>query len=166
MVAFELTFRQRSMVAVSSVIAWRWMHEMVYHEQTLAELKLPFAVFVVLWSALLLSPLLMLAPRISAMKRQALLQYGALIGEQGRLVHQRWILGKSIPQNELLDAPELGPVVDTSAIYEAVKKISPLPVDKTTILMVLLPIFLPMLFVIARQIPIRDLLLQLVKALV
>jgi len=153
-------------LAVSSVIASRWMHEMVYHEQTLAELKLPFAAFVVLWSALLLSPLLMLAPRISEMKRQALLQYGALIGEQGRLVHQRWILGKSVPQNELLDAPELGPVADTATIYEAVKKISPLPVDKNTLLMVLLPIFLPMLFVIARQIPIRDLLLQLLKAVV
>ena len=153
-------------LAVSSVIASRWMHEVVYHEQSLAALKLPFAAFVVLWSTLLLSPLLMLAPRISAMKRQALLQYGALIGKQGRLVHQRWILGKSVPQNELLEAPELGPVADTATIYEAVKKISPLPVGKTTILMLLVPIFLPMLFVIARQIPIRDLLLQLLKVVV
>jgi len=153
-------------LAVSAVLASRWMHDMVYHEQTLAALKLPFAGFVVLWSALLLAPLLMLAPRISAMKRQALLQYGALIGEHGRLVHQRWILGKPVSQNELLDAPELGPVADTAAIYEAVKKTSPLPVDKTTVLMILLPIFLPMLFVIARQIPIRDLLLQLLKTVV
>ena len=153
-------------MAVSSVLASRWMHDMVYHEQTLAALKLPFAGFVVLWSAMLLSPLLMLAPRISAMKRQALLQYGALIGEHGRLVHQRWILGKQVPQNDLLDAPELGPVADTAAIYEAVKNVRPLPIDTTTLLMVLLPIFLPMLFVIARQIPIRDLLLQLLKTVV
>jgi len=153
-------------MAVSSVLASRWMHDMVYHEQTLAALKLPFAGFVVLWSAMLLSPLLMLAPRISAMKRQALLQYGALIGEHGRLVHQRWILGKQVPQNDLLDAPELGPVADTAAIYEAVKNVRPLPIDTTTLLMVLLPIFLPMLFVIARQIPIGDLLLQLLKTVV
>jgi len=153
-------------LALSSVIASRWMHEMVYHEQTLAALKLPFAAFVVLWSAVLLSPLLMLAPRIAAMKRHALLQYGALISEHGRLVHQRWILGKSVPPTELLDAPELGPVADIATIYEAVKEVSPLPIDKTTLVMVLLPIFLPMLFVIARQIPIRDLLLDLLKAVV
>ena len=151
---------------LSSVIASRWMHDMVYHEQTLAALKLPFAGFVVLWSAMMLSPLLMLAPRIAAMKRQALLQYGALIGEHGRLVHQRWILGKQVPQNDLLDAPELGPVADTAAIYEAVKNVRPLPIDTTTLLMVLLPIFLPMLFVIARQIPIGNLLLQLLKTVV
>ncbi len=153
-------------MAVSSVLASRWMHDMVYHGQTLAALKLPFAGFVVLWCAMLLAPLLMLAPRISAMKRQALLQYGALIGEHGRLVHQRWVLGKQIPQNDLLDAPELGPVADTAAIYEAVKNVRPLPIDTTTLLMVLLPIFLPMLFVIARQIPIGDLLLQLLKTVV
>ena len=32
-----------------------------------------------------------LAPRLAAMKREALLSYGALIGAHGRLVHQRWI---------------------------------------------------------------------------
>ena len=153
-------------LAVSSVIASRWMHEMVYHQQTLAALKLPFAAFLVLWCAVLLSPLLVLAPRLSAMKRQALLQYGALVGAQGRLVHQRWILGQPVAPNELFDAPELGPVVDTSAIYEAVKNIRPLPVDTSTLLMVLVPIFLPMLFVISRQIPIRELMLSLLKAVV
>jgi hypothetical protein len=153
-------------LAVSSVIASRWMHDMVYHDQTLASFKAPFAAFVVLWSAILLLPLLMLAPRLAAMKRQALRQYGALIGEHGRLVHRRWILGEPVPPTELLDAPELGPVADTAAIYEAVANVKPLPVGKDTLLMVLVPIMLPMLFVIARQIPIRELLLKLLKTLV
>jgi hypothetical protein len=70
-------------LAVSSVIASRWMHDMVYHDQTLASFKAPFAVFVVLWSAILLLPLLMWAPRLAAMKRLALRQYGALTGGGG-----------------------------------------------------------------------------------
>ncbi len=153
-------------LALSSVIASRWMHDMVHHEQTLASFKAPLVAFVVLWSAILLLPLLMLAPRLAAMKRQALRQYGALIGDHGRLVHRRWILGEAVPPTELLDAPELGPVADTAAIYEAVANISPLPVGKSTIAMVLLPIALPMLFVIAWQIPIRELVLKLLKTLV
>ena len=152
-------------LAVSSVIASRWMHEMVYHDQTLASFKAPFAAFVVLWSAMLLLPLLMLAPRLAAMKRQALRQYGALIGEHGRLVHRRWILGEPVSPTELLDAPELGPVADTAAIYEAVVNVNPLPVDKSTLIVVLVPIVMPMLFVIAWQIPIRELLLKLLKIL-
>jgi hypothetical protein len=153
-------------LAISAVLASRWMHDVVYHAQSLAALKLPFATFVVLWSAMLLSPLFLLAPSIAAMKRRALLDYGALIGEHGRLVHRRWILRRPVPPSELMDAPELGPVADTAAIYEAVAKTSLLPLGKSTLMMVLVPIALPMLFVVTQQIPLREVLLKLVRTLV
>jgi len=153
-------------LAVSSVLASSWMHDVVYHEQTLVALKLPFLTFVLLWSALILSPLFMFAPRIVAMKRKALLDYGALIGEHGRLVHRRWILGKPVAENPLLAAPELGPVADTVALYEAVEKTSPLPVGKSTVMMVLLPIILPMLLVVAQRVPIGDVLVKLFKTVI
>ncbi len=164
MALFLVTF------AVSAIIASRWMHDVLYHGQTLAALKAPFAVFVVVWSAIMLSPLLLFAPRIGAMKREALLSYGALIGTHGRLVHQRWILGQTVNSEtaagDILDAPELGPVVDIAAIYDAVEKVTPMPIGKSSIMMVLLPIILPMLLVISQQIPIRDLLLKLLKTVV
>jgi hypothetical protein len=157
-------------LAVSSVIASSWMHNELYHGQTLASLKAPAAVFVVFWGAILLSPLLLFAPRIAAMKSEALLSYGALIGTHGRLVHQRWILSQTVnsdsARGDILDAPELGPVVDISAIYDAVAKVTPIPIGKNSILMVLVPIALPMLAVISHEIPIRDLLLNLLKTVV
>jgi hypothetical protein len=155
-------------LAVSSVIASSWMHDELYHGQTLAALKAPAAVFVVFWGGLMLSPLLLFAPRLAAMKREALLSYGALIGAHGRLVHQRWILGQRVDRDDdehaILDAPELGPVVDISAIYDAVSKVSPVPIGKSTIAMVLVPMILPMLAVIAHEIPLRELLLGLLKS--
>ncbi len=157
-------------LAVASVIASRWMHEELYHGYTLASFKAPFAVFVVVWGAMMLSPLLLFAPRIAAMKREALLSYGKLIGAHGRMVHQRWILGQNVNSEsaagDILDAPELGPVVDISAIYDAVGKVTPVPVGKSSIMMVLIPIILPMLVVILQQIPIRELLLKLLKTVV
>ncbi len=157
-------------LAVSSIIASRWMHDALYHGQTLASLKAPFAVFVVFWSAMMLSPALLFAPRIATMKREALLSYGTLIGTHGQLVHQRWILGQNVNSESevgnILDAPELGPVVDISAIYDAVEKIKPVPIGKSSIMMVLIPIILPMLFVIAHEISLRDLLLKLLKTVV
>lgn len=153
-------------LAISAVLASRWMHDVLFHDHSLAAYKLPLAAFVALWSALLLAPLLMLVPRLAAMKRCALLDYGRLIGEHGRLVHRRWILGETIPPNELLDAPELGPVADTAAIFEAIDKVRPLPVGKNTVAMMLVPVALPMLFVVAQQIPLREVLLKLLKTLV
>ena len=152
-------------LAVSAVLASRWMHEMVYHEQTLSSFKLPFALFAVIWVVIVLSPLFLMAPCLSAMKRNALRNYGALVGQHGRFVHQRWILGQPVEANGLLDAPELGPVADTAAIYDAVNNVSPLPVGKSTFMAALIPIVIPMLFVVAQQIPIRDLMLKLLKTL-
>jgi len=164
MALFLVTF------AVSAIIASRWMHDVLYHGQTLAALKAPFVAFVVVWGALMLSPLFLFAPRIAAMKSEALLSYGRLIGIHGRLVHKRWILGQNLTSEsvagDILDAPELGPVVDISAIYDAVQRVTPLPIGKSTIMMVLLPIIIPMLFVISQQIPIRELLLKLLKTVV
>jgi len=157
-------------LAVSAIIASRWMHDVLYHGQTLMSLKAPFAVFVVVWGVMMLCPLILFAPRIAAMKSEALLTYGRLIGTHGRLVHQRWILGQhgssDSEAGDILDAPELGPVVDVSAIYDAVGKVSPLPIGKSSLMMVLLPIIIPMLFVISQQIPLRELLLKLLKTVV
>ena len=157
-------------LAVSSIIASRWMHDELYHGQTLASFKAPAAVFVVVWLGMMLSPLLLFAPRIAAMKREALLSYARLIGAHGRLVHQRWILGQAVDSQsaagDILDAPELGPVVDISAVYDAVQKVSPAPIGKSSLLAVLIPIAIPMLAVIVYQIPLRDLLLKLLKTLV
>jgi hypothetical protein len=153
-------------LAVSAVLASRWMHDIVFHGQSIAAFKLPLLVFVVLWSILLLLPLLVLAPRIAALKRKALLDFGTLVGNHGRLVHRRWILGRPVAGDALLDAPELGPVADIAATYELVEKISPLPVGKTTLAAIAVPIALPMLFVAAQQIPLRDMLLKLLKTLV
>lgn len=157
-------------LAISSIIASRWMHDVLYHGQTLASLKLPFAVFVILWLAIVLSPALLFAPRIAAMKREALLTYGALIGQHGRLVHQRWILGQTVNSQsaagDILDAPELGPVVDISAMYDAVEQVKSVPIDKGSIMMVLIPILLPMMFVITHEIPLKELLLKLLKTVV
>ena len=153
-------------LAVSAVLASRWMHDVVFHGQSIIAFKLPLLVFVALWSILLLLPLLVLAPRIAALKRKALLDYGALVGSHGRLVHRRWILGRPVAGDALLDAPELGPVADIAATYELVEKISPLPIGKTTLTAIAVPIALPMLFVAAQQIPLRDMMLKLLKTLV
>ena len=78
-------------------------------------------------------------------------------------MHRRWILGRPVAENALLDAPELGPVADIAATYELVEKISPLPAGKSTLGAIVLPMALPMLVVAAQQIPLRDMLLKLLK---
>ena len=152
--------------ATTAVIASRWAHDIEFHAATLQSFKLPGAMFVILWTLLALLPLLVLAPALVAARARAIPVYGALVGEQGRLVHRRWILRETVPDTPLLDAPEIGPVADANAMYDAVKKMRGVPIGKGAIMKVLLPIALPFIVVAALQIPLKDLLIKLAKALV
>jgi hypothetical protein len=152
--------------AISAAIASRWAHEIAYHGAKLESYKLPFALFAVLWTVLALLPLLALMPPLFAERHRAVPEYATLIGEQGRLVHRRWILHEPVGDEKVLDAPEIGPVADAAAIYDAVKHMRVVPIGKSSLVRILVPMALPMVVIAAMQIPIGELLLKLVKAVV
>jgi hypothetical protein len=152
-------------LALSSVLAARWAHDLLYHQVPVDSLKFPLALFVVLILGLLLAPLAVFAPRLAAAKRRALLEYGALVAEHGRLVRRRWILQEKVENEELLQAPELGPVADTVSLYEAVTRTRPAPIGKRALAAVLIPVLLPMLAAAAVQVPIKDMVIKLLGVL-
>jgi hypothetical protein len=152
-------------LASSVVLSARWGHDVIYHHVSLASLRLPAALFVVLALILFLGPLFAFAPRLAALKRESLLAYGALVGRHGRLVHQRWVRGKSVEDSGLLSAPELGSVADTLTLYEAVARLRPVPIGRFAVITVVAAAILPMLPVVAFQIPIKEQLLRLIKIL-
>ena len=152
--------------ALSAVISSRWAHEVVHHAATLESFKLTTAAFVGLWSLFVLLPLFALAPALIAARGRAVPAYAALVGEQGRLVHRRWILREPVADTPILDAPEIGPIADAAAMYDAVKRMRVVPIGKAAIAKILMPIALPMIVVAALQIPLKQILLTVVKALV
>ena len=127
--------------------------------------KLPAVGFVVLWTLLMLLPLFALAPPLIAARGRAIPAYAELVGEQGRLVHRRWILRERIDDAPILDAPEIGPVADAASLYDAVKRMGIVPIGKGSIVQILVPIALPFIVVAMLQIPAKELLLKLAKAL-
>jgi hypothetical protein len=152
--------------AISSVLASRLAHDVIYHGVSVLSLKVVLIGFVVLVVAVCIAPLLALVGPLAAAKRRALLEYGALVGEHGRRVRRRWILHES-PQDDdaLLQAPEIGPVADTAGIYEAVSRMRPVPFGKSTLLGIAVPTLIPILVLLSTQVPIKDVLKKIVGAL-
>jgi hypothetical protein len=151
--------------ALSATLASRWAHQIVYHGQTLAALKLPAAMFVVVWSLLLFAPLVALMPVLYSAKRAALPSYAALVARQGRLVRERWIDGTAKVEELLLEPAGVGPIADAATLFAVVRSMRPLPIGKASLVGLIAPIMVPMLVVAALQIPVRKLVLDLVKAL-
>lgn len=151
--------------ASSAVLASRWGHDVFYHDVDVYSFAIPLGVYVAAMVMMFLGPLVVFAPILRRLKRQGLLEYGALVGQHGRLVKRRWIYQEPIPEAPLLQAAELGPVIDTVSMYEVITQVRPAPIGKQALLAVVLPAILPMLPVIAIQIPLKDVLLKLLKML-
>jgi hypothetical protein len=150
---------------LSAVLASRWAHDVLYHGVHVQALRIEMIAVVVVALLLFLAPLALWLPPLRACKRRALLDYGALVGEHGRLVRRRWILREPVADAALLGAPEIGPVADTITLYDAVRKMRIVPIGRSTLLPIALAAILPMLPVLAIEIPIKDVLLKLLKTL-
>ncbi|MBM4200852.1 MAG: hypothetical protein FJ189_06150 [Gammaproteobacteria bacterium] len=153
------------LLAISVVISSKWAHEVLYHGKDIHALQSNMIALALLLLLVFASPYLVWIGTLARARKKALLEYGALVGEHGRLVRRRWIDKVRVDDDALLSAPELGPVADTVALFEAVQNMRSFPLGKHALLGFVVPIALPMLGVVALQIPVKEILLTLLKAL-
>lgn len=152
-------------LAISAVTASSWAHGVVYHDVAVQSLRLQMGASAVVVLLIFLSPMLMFAPVLRRTKRQALLDYGVLVGRHGRLVQRRWIEGLPVTDDDVLSAPELGPVADTISLYAAIKDMHTVPMGRSSVAPLILAAILPMVLVLAIQMPVGDILRTLMTAL-
>jgi hypothetical protein len=153
-------------LAISSVFAAGWAHQMVYHDATLAGLRTEMIGLVVGVPLAFLMPFVAFFGLLTRTKKQGLLDYGALIGRHGRLVRERWIEGKPFADAPILAAPELGPIADTAAAYELIAKIRPLPLNLGSVVPLVGATTLPMVVLAVLQLPLKTVLQVLMKIVV
>jgi hypothetical protein len=153
-------------LALSAVLAARWAHDVVHHGVHVHDLRMQMGAFVLLAVLLFASPLLAFVPLMARTKRRSLLEYATLVGHHGRMVRDRWIVGTKLDDDALLSAPELGPVADTGAAYDAVAAMRVLLIGKATIVPLLIAAALPLIPVLAIEIPITKILAALAKAVI
>jgi hypothetical protein len=149
---------------MSAVFAATQGHEVLYHGVHVDNLYLPMGVYAAIVIVVFLAPLLPFSGPLRRLKRRALLEYGALVGGQGRLVDRRWIRGEDVDA-PVLSAPEIGPVADAITLYDAVSQIRPAPFRKGPVIALAVAALLPMVPVLAIEVPIKALLLKVLGSL-
>jgi hypothetical protein len=151
--------------ALSAVMASRWPHDAYFHGVPLAAFGLPIGIFALVTAAAFVLPLAPFTPRLIALRRRALLDYGALLSEHGRLVDRRGIRGETVQAHGLLSAPELGPVADTGSLYNAVDAARPAPIGPRMLLLVLAPILLSVVTLVSIEVPLKQAVLKIPSTL-
>jgi len=151
--------------AISAVLSGRWAHDVIYHSVALKTLVVPMGAFVLVTTLTLLVPLLVFSRPLWATRRRALLDYGALVGEQHRRLRRRWILHEELRDDAMLDAPDLGPSPYSGRLYDFVCGMWPIPIGKRVLLAMILVISLPMLPLVAAEVHLGDALMKVVRTL-
>lgn len=152
--------------SVSAVVAASWAHRVNYHEVAVPSLYPEMGMLVAVLMMIVLAPMVFFTPLLSKVRKKAKADYGALLTEHGRLVHRRWIQKEEVGTPAILDAPELGPVADIQALYEATRTMRSMVVGKGAVMAVVIPAVLPILCVVAMQWPLKTTLKRLLMALV
>jgi hypothetical protein len=151
--------------AASAVIGATWRYDIFHHGAHLKNFMLPTIALGVIVAFVALGPLVFFVPRLSALRRKGILEYGILGQLHSAEFHQKWILHRAGHEAEFLQAPESSSLADFGQSYERIEQLSPFPADKQDLIPLALAIAIPAFPVIIAQIPVSVVLTDLLRAL-
>jgi len=114
---------------------------------------------------LLVAPLLVLAPILIQVKRNALREYGALVTRHNQEFDAKWIRGQNAPDESILGNPDASSLVDLGGSFSVIRQMGIVPVDKPTLISLALAAALPMLPVVLLTTPVDEIVHAVVKML-
>jgi hypothetical protein len=147
--------------SLASVLA----EEVVYRGVQLQSLYPVMGAFGAVALIFILGPLIAFTPRLAALKREALYEYGALSSRHDSAFFEKWLAAKAEAE-ELLGNEDASSLADLTTGYERAKALRPIPIDLQAIVPVVLAAAIPMIPLIALQVPLVDILKGLARVLV
>jgi hypothetical protein len=130
----------------------------------LKNFMLPTIALGVIVAFVALGPLALCFPRLSALRRKGILEYGILGQLHSAEFHEKWILHRADHEAEFLQAPESSALADFGPSYEKIEPLSPFP-DKQDLIPLALARAIPAFPVVIAQIPVTVVLTDLLRAL-
>jgi hypothetical protein len=151
--------------SATAVIAATWRNDILRHGAHLINFKLPTIVLIVLIAVMALGPLAFFIPRLAALRRKGILEYGILAQLHSAEFHEKWIVHRAGHENEFLVAPESITLNNYGQAYEAIEEISAFLVDKGSLYTLVGAVLIPALPAILAEVPIAVVLRDLLEAL-
>jgi len=150
--------------AAATAIGANWRYDILYEGAHLADFKLYAVVLLVIVIIVAIGPLIFFVPKLSAVRRNGILQYGILGQLHSMDFHRKWIVDRAGHEEEFLAAPEVSTLTDYGSSYENIEKMQPFPVDKGAFLALAISVALPMFPTVLAEIPLAQVLKGLLEA--
>jgi len=142
--------------ALSCVIAAAMVKDLRLEEQAAQLVWLALAGWLLMSIGLILGPLLVFVRPLYDLRERALIEYGRLASQHHLAFHRKWIRANR-SGDELMGSPDSSSASDLNATIEAVQHLRFVPVDFPAVLQLLIAAGVPLLAVVATQVPLADL---------
>ena len=151
--------------AVAAAIGASWRHQILFAGAAVSSFKFETIVFFLICAVIAVGPLMLFAPRLAALRRTGILEYGSLAQIQNIEFHDRWILHRAGREDQLIAAPEVTTLSNMAASFHNIEEMKALPVDRNSLVSLALAIVVPLIPAITAQVPIKEILKHLMEAI-
>jgi hypothetical protein len=148
----------------AAAIGSTWRTQILMHGMHLMDFRVAAAVLLATVLVIALGPLVFFVPKLLALRHKGILQYGVLGQLHSTGFHKKWILNRRGHEEEFLAAPEISSLIDYSSSYENVEKLRLFPIDRASLIAVVLAVTIPLLPVVLAEIPFVTVLKGLLSA--
>jgi hypothetical protein len=152
--------------AGSTALAGAYAENMFFAGATLDGLKLLAVGVAALNLLLFVGPLLFFSPRLLAVKRRGLREYGLLAGRYTRGFEAKWIEGKAPADEPLLGSADIQSLADLANSFEVVRNMRGVPFGRGLLIIIAASAVAPMAPLVLIVFPLQELVGQILKTLV
>ena len=146
------------------VMAGQVANAITHQGATLSSLKFVIGSYGVMAILILVAPLLLMSPALLKVKRQGILDYGALANTYTQSFDEKWVHGKS-QGDALLGSSDIQSLADLSNSFAIIRDMRPVPVNKNTLIALALAAVLPFAPVVLIVTPADELIKAVLKML-
>jgi len=150
--------------ALSAVMAANFRSQVLTGQTTLDALTWPAVVFAALTLLVFFLPLGVFTPALVREKRVSTRRYGAMQHLVSLRFRDKWTNQPNEQVARLLDGPDVSSLADLSAAFTNIERMRAFPFRRSTVIAFLLALALPMIPVLTTQIPLKEVLKQLLEA--
>jgi hypothetical protein len=151
--------------AIAAAVGATWRYEIFYAGMHLSSFKLPAIVLLVITISIALGPLAFFVPKLAAVRRRGILQYGSLAHLHSTDFHGKWILHRKEHEAEILAAPEISSLTDLASSVQNVEDMKAFPAGKGSVIPLVLALAIPLIPAITAQVPLKVVLKSLLEAM-
>lgn len=153
------------LLSQGALLAGNIANHIFYQGETLLAFKPEIVAVAVFFLLLVLGPLCVFAPRLAQVKRQGLLEYGALASRYVEGFDQKWLRGGAPSDEQLVGTGDIQSLNDLAGSFEVVNSMRPFPFGKTVVLQTAIAGLAPVLPLALTMISLEDIIKRLLGIL-